>query len=90
MTLKEAEVLALATLKQVMEEKVTLACQCCPRCMAAPVLSDNAHCTVRHSIPRLAAFAVLQVTDTNVDIASVAPAYHLYSQDEIQDVISRL
>ncbi len=32
----------------------------------------------------------VQVTDTNVDIASVAPAYHLYSQDEIQDVISRL
>lgn len=51
MTLKEAEVLALATLKQVMEEKVTA---------------------------------------TNVDIASVAPKYHLYTQVEIEEVIARL
>ena len=51
MTFKEAEVLALSVLKQVMEEKVT---------------------------------------PTNVDIASVAPTYHLYKQEEVQDVISRL
>mmetsp|Transcript_25079 Transcript_25079/g.59756 ORF Transcript_25079/g.59756 Transcript_25079/m.59756 type:complete len:240 (+) Transcript_25079:99-818(+) len=51
MTLKEAEVLALGTLKQVMEEKVT---------------------------------------PTNVDIASVAPTYHLYSTTEVEEVISRL
>mmetsp|Transcript_17044 Transcript_17044/g.50877 ORF Transcript_17044/g.50877 Transcript_17044/m.50877 type:complete len:245 (+) Transcript_17044:232-966(+) len=51
MTLAEAEVLALATLKQVMEEKVT------------PV---------------------------NVDIAKVAPTYHLYSTEEKQAVIARL
>lgn len=51
MTLAEAEVLALSTLKQVMEEKVTA---------------------------------------TNVDIAKVAPAYHLYSTDEVEAVIGRL
>ena len=47
MTMKEAEVLALSTLKQVMEEKVTLACQCCP-CVAACVLWQQ--CTL--SMPR--------------------------------------
>jgi 20S proteasome subunit alpha 5 len=51
MTLADAEVLALSTLKQVMEEKVT---------------------------------------PTNVDIAKVAPAYHLYTADEVQAVIARL
>lgn len=51
MSLKEAEVLALSVLKQVMEEKVTRA---------------------------------------NVDIATVAPKYHLYSEDEVQAVIDRL
>lgn len=47
----EAEVLALSTLKQVMEEKVT---------------------------------------GTNVDIAKVAPSYHLYTPAEVQEVIGRL
>ncbi|KAK9838510.1 hypothetical protein WJX81_004042 [Elliptochloris bilobata] len=51
LTLAEAEVLALATLKQVMEEKVTA---------------------------------------SNVDIAKVAPRYHLYTQAEIEAVIERL
>lgn len=51
MTLKEAEMLALTVLKQVVEEKVTA---------------------------------------TNVDIARVAPHYHLYSEAEVQEVISRL
>eukprot|EP00877_Chromochloris_zofingiensis_P002151 jgi/Chrzof1/11937/Cz06g15090.t1 len=51
MSLKDAEVLALSTLKQVMEEKVTA---------------------------------------TNVDIARVAPTYHLLSQAEVEEVISRL
>ncbi|CAL5222717.1 g5120 [Coccomyxa viridis] len=51
MTLKEAEVVALSTLKQVMEEKVT---------------------------------------PTNVDIAAVAPHYHLYTKKEIEEVITRL
>eukprot|EP00897_Mesotaenium_endlicherianum_P005783 jgi/Mesen1/5232/ME000026S04532 len=51
MTLKEAETLALSTLKQVMEEKVT---------------------------------------STNVDIASVAPTYHLYTKQEVEQVISQL
>eukprot|EP00850_Spirogloea_muscicola_P023478 SM000360S13672 [mRNA] locus=s360:80872:82799:+ [translate_table: standard] len=51
MTLKEAELLALQTLKQVMEEKVT---------------------------------------STNVDIASVAPRFHLYNKEEVEEVLSRL
>ena len=51
MTLEEAEVLALSTLKQVMEEKVTA---------------------------------------TNVDIAKVAPTWHLYTAEEVQGVIARL
>uniref|UniRef100_A0A7I4BAA2 Proteasome subunit alpha type n=2 Tax=Physcomitrium patens TaxID=3218 RepID=A0A7I4BAA2_PHYPA len=51
MTLEEAETLALSTLKQVMEEKVT---------------------------------------SSNVDIAKVAPKYHLYSPEEVEAVIQRL
>ncbi|KAL3132538.1 Proteasome subunit alpha type-5-A, variant 2 [Trebouxia sp. C0010 RCD-2024] len=51
LSLKDAEVMALSTLKEVMEEKVT---------------------------------------STNVDIATVAPNYHLYSQSEVEEVISRL
>mmetsp|Transcript_5065 Transcript_5065/g.11009 ORF Transcript_5065/g.11009 Transcript_5065/m.11009 type:complete len:240 (+) Transcript_5065:113-832(+) len=51
LSLKEAEVLALSILKQVMEEKVT---------------------------------------STNVDIARVAPKYHLYTQAEVEEVMSRL
>lgn len=51
LTLEEAEVLALTTLKQVMEEKVT---------------------------------------STNVDIARVAPTWHLYTTEEVEQVISRL
>ncbi|PNW70545.1 hypothetical protein CHLRE_17g724350v5 [Chlamydomonas reinhardtii] len=51
MSLAEAEVLALSTLKQVMEEKVTA---------------------------------------TNVDIARVAPKYHLYTEAEVQALIGRL
>jgi 20S proteasome subunit alpha 5 len=51
MTLEEAETLALSTLKQVMEEKVT---------------------------------------SSNVDIAKVAPTYHLYKPEEVEAVIQRL
>lgn len=34
--------------------------------------------------------ASVQITPTNVDIAAVAPCYHLYSQAEIEEVVSRL
>jgi hypothetical protein len=30
------------------------------------------------------------VTATNVDIAKVAPSYHLYNQEEVEGVIARL
>jgi hypothetical protein len=33
---------------------------------------------------------LLQVTATNVDIARVAPTYHLYSVPEVEAVIARL
>lgn len=33
---------------------------------------------------------VAQVTPTNVDIASVAPQYHLYTTAEVEEVITRL
>lgn len=51
LSLEEAEVLALSTLKQVMEEKVT---------------------------------------PTNVDIARIAPKWHLYTPEEVGEVIGRL
>mmetsp|Transcript_38422 Transcript_38422/g.83591 ORF Transcript_38422/g.83591 Transcript_38422/m.83591 type:complete len:238 (-) Transcript_38422:447-1160(-) len=51
MTLKEAETLALSTLKAVMEEKISA---------------------------------------TNVDISSLAPKFHLYSREELEEVIGRL
>mmetsp|Transcript_30915 Transcript_30915/g.100650 ORF Transcript_30915/g.100650 Transcript_30915/m.100650 type:complete len:241 (+) Transcript_30915:87-809(+) len=51
MTLDEAQVLALSTVKAVMEEKVT---------------------------------------NTNIDIATVAPTYKLFTTDEVQAVIDRL
>lgn len=51
LTMEEAEVMALSTLKQVMEEKIT---------------------------------------STNVDIASVAPKFKLYSKEEIEVVLGRL
>ena len=33
---------------------------------------------------------LLQVTATNVDIASVAPRWHLYTPFEVEEVIARL
>eukprot|EP00201_Polytomella_parva_P014983 CAMPEP_0175062448 /NCGR_PEP_ID=MMETSP0052_2-20121109/14174_1 /TAXON_ID=51329 ORGANISM="Polytomella parva, Strain SAG 63-3" /NCGR_SAMPLE_ID=MMETSP0052_2 /ASSEMBLY_ACC=CAM_ASM_000194 /LENGTH=134 /DNA_ID=CAMNT_0016328471 /DNA_START=347 /DNA_END=751 /DNA_ORIENTATION=+ len=51
LTFPEAEKLALSTLKQVMEEKVT---------------------------------------PSNIDIARVAPLYHLYSVAEVEEALSRL
>ena len=51
MSLQEAEALALATLRQVMEEKVTA---------------------------------------SNVDVVSVAPDYHLYTEEEVTALIARL
>ena len=32
----------------------------------------------------------LQVTATNVDIARVAPKWHLYTPEEVEEVIARL
>jgi hypothetical protein len=32
----------------------------------------------------------MQVTSTNVDIARVAPKYHLYNTAEVEEVMARL
>lgn len=32
----------------------------------------------------------MQVTPVNVDLAKVAPEYHLYTEEEVQAVIGRL
>lgn len=42
-----------------------------------------------HSLPNLMHFW-LQVTSTNVDIARVAPKWHLYSPSEVEEVFARL
>jgi hypothetical protein len=47
-------------------------------------------CTLSTQQLLTAAAPLLQVTPTNVDIASVAPQYHLYTQAEVEAVISRL
>lgn len=115
MTLAEAEVLALSTLKQVMEEKVRTEPR--KRARARPRCSNSAaeHLTLRHALywdavhyhaaarltealwllphaPHLAPPTIncAQVTSTNVDIAKVAPTYHLYTTDEVEAVIARL
>ena len=43
----------------------------------------------RH-IKELADVKLLQVTPANVDLAKVAPTYHLYTDEEVQAVIGRL
>jgi hypothetical protein len=100
MTLKEAEVLALSTLKQVMEEKVGAwgwggragGCACCLRCVRISDPSDAARtCTALVLLPtRGIRETTLQVTALNVDIASVAPKWHLYTPEEGEEVIGRL
>ena len=113
MNLKEAEVLALSTLKQVMEEKVRCAafavcpaiaviatalyspcvkCRCALARMRAWTRShglESCACQLGVAVSLLSVLCD-QVTATNVDIASVGPTYHLYNQEEIQEVISRL
>ena len=93
MTLREAEVLALSTLKQVMEEKVRRGAVwrglwAAEKPLGCDRLSwfanhgrCNATCCSRH---------LLQVTATNVDIARVAPKWHLYTVAEVEEVIGRL
>jgi len=31
-----------------------------------------------------------KITAVNVDIASVAPTYHLYTKEEVEEVLSRI
>lgn len=123
MTLKEAEELTLATLKQVMEEKASgglgasPVCDCLrwvggcrawgywahlPRpaagpseCVgplpARPLSWDHRNQGFGVTEPGRAHPApVVQVTSTNVDIARVAPTWHLYSPEEVEEVFVRL
>ena len=50
----------------------------------------NVPCYPRQHIAFPSLPSVLQVTSTNVDIAKVAPNYHLYTSDEVEAVIARL
>lgn len=43
-----------------------------------------------HRVTLIDLFYCLQVTPNNVDIAKVAPTYHLYTPSEVEAVISRL
>ena len=47
---------------------------------------DDSNCCT----PKPVHSRIVQVTATNVDIASVAPTYHLYTKEEIEEVVSRL
>jgi len=78
LTLEEAETIALSILKQVMEEKVghdrPLHTQLCRTIHQYVILFSRSK----------------QVTPNNVDIAKVAPKYHLYTPAEVEAVIARL
>ena len=92
MTLKEAEVLALSVLKQVMEEKVGATAAVFGASMHGNARMLLQMCAFKSLLERLHPFPLhetvllehVQVTPTNVDIARVAPAYHLYTTEEIQ------
>ena len=122
LTLAEAEVVALSTLKQVMEEKVRLgvagclagctqgvvvggghaaaeaaggvlgtapACCCCWRWQYYTRQQPD-RCRELTPCHPAACLPASQVTATNVDIAKVAPKWHLYSPAEVEAVIARL
>lgn len=70
LTLEEAETIALSILKQIMEEKVWQ-CRTTPH---TPSISSVAFiCMPTYCL------VFKQVTPNNVDIAKVAPKYHLYT-----------
>lgn len=92
LTLQEAETIALSILKQVMEEKVN------KYCFWKPVSVKHKSETWRSITLLTLTFSIVdktvslrfQVTPNNVDIAKVAPTYHLYTPAEVEAVISRL
>ena len=102
MTLAEAEVLALTTLKQVMEEKVgpvaykgdqAAESGCFKRGMARRSTAWDVWVRPQQNLQSVAQCtppALLQITSTNVDIAKVAPKFHLYTQAEVEGVMGRL
>lgn len=106
MSLKEAEVLALSTLKQVMEEKVGRRWEHWHGVRGAGVSSARqSHQELRSLVADLELACkspgqhcaklplnpvAMQVTATNVDIARVAPKWHLYTPEEVEEVIARL
>ena len=42
------------------------------------------------TVPPLFPSSIVQITSTNVDIARVSPAYHLYTQAEVEEVMARI
>jgi 20S proteasome subunit alpha 5 len=79
LTLQEAETIALSILKQVMEEKVR-----CTKLVSLLQIS-----VITQQLSELLSI-LKQVTPNNVDIAKVAPNYHLYTPSEVGAVIARL
>jgi 20S proteasome subunit alpha 5 len=77
LTLQEAETIALSILKQVMEEKVW-----------HDLFILELHRAIHQICDRISRSK--QVTPNNVDIAKVAPKYHLYTPAEVEAVIARL
>ena len=58
------------------------------KCSLEPYVNDPASATSLKGAPNCC--PGVQVTPTTVDIAAVAPKYHLYSQAEVEAVIARL
>jgi 20S proteasome subunit alpha 5 len=81
LTLQEAETIALSILKQVMEEKVKASQS--SLMFVISVTKNPAKCLELNCY-------LEQVTPNNVDIAKVAPNYHLYTPAEVEAVIARL
>nr|CAD1822558.1 unnamed protein product [Ananas comosus var. bracteatus] len=86
LTLQEAETIALSILKQVMEEKY-----CYKKIASERIVSKKLKCTL--FVKSLGTHLKMNYSSgdpNNVDIAKVAPTYHLYSPSEVEAVIARL
>ena len=76
-------------------ECVYIPLPCCKSANAPPLESDAFLCSLRPVLnrrarPPLLPCPALQVTPTNVDIATVAPKYHIYTAAEVEALMGRL
>lgn len=68
-------------------------CTNAPACLSPSAKGGSAGMLNLHNHTHtsvVAGLLSLQVTSTNVDIARIAPKYHLYTEAEVQEVMSRL